>query len=74
MEVVIKQKEFLDTKPNEYFIYFDFFKTEHKTIVTDKVRKYLKIVDLEVGDKIDVIKNFQNNKEKYLIRRVIKNG
>lgn len=74
MEVIIKKKEYLFTNPNDYFIYFDFFKSEHKTIVTDKVRKYLKVMDLQVGEKVDIIKNFQNSKQKFFIRGIIKNG
>ena len=54
-------------------IIFDYLGEERFSIITDKVLKYLKINELNIGDDIFVIKSFNHkNKPIYLIKKVLK--
>lgn len=69
MRVKIKNLEKTD-KNSDYYIVFDFFGRDRRSLLNDRVRKQLDVIDLHIGQEINVIKQIKGGKEFYLINKV----
>lgn len=72
MKVTITEKEGTDT--DDFYIVFDYLGRERRALVNRKVKEYHNIDDIPVGSQIEVLKSIRNEKEFFIIRKILDVG
>ncbi len=72
MKVTVIEKEETDT--DDFYVVFYYLGRERRALVNRKVKEYHNIDDIPAGSQIEVLKSVRNEREFFIIRKVIDVG